>query len=145
MAKKACNEKTKPSTGKNNSAGPERSSASSLETHQATGLKPAGSPQHNTGHGVSSAQRAAWSSRTRLEFFQRKPSPAGHFSAPPSSRLLHCAPAPVISREGDGWPHLPWGHTAGERALCANMNCSAGWRPTPPCWSGAGGTSTASA
>ena len=84
LAKAACSAKTKPSTGKKASAGPERSSASSPGTRQAAGLKPSGSPQHDTWGlpEVSSAHRAAWSSPARLEFFHGKPSPAGHFSAP---------------------------------------------------------------
>ena len=95
LAKKACNEKTKSSTGKKASAGPERSSASSPGTRQAAGLKPSGSPQHDTWGlpEVSSAQCAARSSPVRLEFFQEKPSPAGHFSAPQAPARFIVPPA----------------------------------------------------
>ena len=82
LAKKACNEKTKPSAGKKASAGPESSSASSPVTCSAVGQKPSGGPSTTWGlPEVCSAQRAAQGSPARLESFQRKPSPAGHFSA----------------------------------------------------------------
>lgn len=85
LAKKACNEQTKSILGKKASVGPERSSASSPRTCQSAGPKPSKRPQRNTGPMEdSSAQRATLGSPARLDFFQRKPSPAGHFLAPPA-------------------------------------------------------------
>ena len=107
LAKAACSAKTKPSTGKKASAGPERSSASSPGTRQAAGLKPSGSPQHDTGPAggfLSPPCCLEQSCEAGVLPWEAKPSRT--LLGPPSPRPLHCAPDPVISRESDGWPHL---------------------------------------
>ena len=137
LVKKACNEKTKPSLGKKASAGPRRSSASSPATRQATGLKLSGSPQHDTGPaGDFLSPTCCLEQSCEAGVLPEEAKASRTILGPQSPCPLHCAPGPVISREEDGQPHLPWGQTAGERAPSLITTWSASWRSTPPCWSG---------
>ena len=124
LARKACNEKTKPSAGKKASAGPERSSASFPGTRQAAGLKPSGSPQHNMGPGGGFLSPTCCREQScEAGGLPEEAKPSRTLVRHPSSRLLHCASCTVISREGDGRPRLPWGQTASNSASSANTTC----------------------
>lgn len=126
LAKKACSLNPKPSAGKEASAGPKSSSASSPGTRQAAGRKPSSSPQHNTGPArgfLSPTCRPEQSCEAGVLPEEAKPSRT--LLGPPGPHLLHCAPVSLISREVDRRPQLPWGRAAWESTPSPTTNCSA--------------------